>query len=67
MTPVSSSGTRLTHHETVADWQCQTAVTPILGVVDSHLLFLPAGSQRRFEGLGVTFGIARPTGTDEGF
>jgi hypothetical protein len=29
MTPVSSSGTRLTHHETVADWRYQTAVTPI--------------------------------------
>jgi hypothetical protein len=32
MSSVSSSGIRVTHHETVAGWRCQTAVTPILGV-----------------------------------
>jgi hypothetical protein len=43
------------------------AVTPSLGVGGSHPLFLPAGSRRHVDGLGVTFGLARPTVTDERF
>ena len=40
------TGVRLTQPSwSAADRRCQTAVTPILSVVDSHLLFLPAGSR----------------------
>lgn len=45
MTPVSCSGPRFTHHETVADWRSQTVVNPIFRVSHSHLLFAPVGGQ----------------------
>jgi len=38
------TGVRLTQPSwSAADWRCQTAVTPILGVSDSHLLFCQQG------------------------
>ena len=49
----------------VADWPCQVAGTPLLGAVDSQLLFLPAGSRSRVDGLEGIVGVLDRQARDE--
>jgi len=46
----------------VAVRPCQVAVTPILGVVDLQLLFLPVGSRWHVAGLRGIVGLAQADG-----
>jgi len=49
----------------VADWRCQIAVTPILSVVDTQLLFLPERVADTLTDLELSSCLLRPTAQDE--